>query len=99
MSLFCIIGFNDKDTTQLREKYGALHIEHLSKLKKDGKLIAAGPLMNSESDKASASGSLLIVDFASKIEAETWFKKDSYYLNGVYESLKVIPYIDAMDIL
>jgi uncharacterized protein YciI len=99
MSLFCIIAFDAPDSAAKREQYLDLHIANLKKLKQAGKLLAAGPLLSSAEKDAKEQGSMLIVDFETQSSAEHWYKNDAYYLAGVYESLQIIPYLDAMPFL
>lgn len=99
MSLFCIIAFDAPDSVTKREQYLDLHIANLKKLKQAGKLLAAGPLLKSVEKDAQEQGSMLIVDFDTQANAEHWYKNDAYYRAGVYSSLQVMPYLDAMPFL
>ncbi len=99
MSLFCIIAFDAADSAIKREQHLDSHIDNLKKLKQAGKLLAAGPLLKSETKDSPEVGSMLLVDFETQQQAEEWYKKDAYYLAGVYASLQVIPYLDAMPYL
>ncbi|MCC2624435.1 MAG: hypothetical protein K0R14_308 [Burkholderiales bacterium] len=99
MSLFCIIAFDGPHSTPKREQHLEAHISNLKKLKQAGKLLAAGPLLKSEDEASPEQGSMLIVDFENQQQAEAWYKNDAYYLAGVYASLQVIPYLDAMPYL
>jgi uncharacterized protein YciI len=96
MSLFCIIGFDEVNTFERREKYKDAHLKYLQSLNREGRLLAAGPLIASQEPNATACGSMFIVDFENQSAAEEWFKNDAYYQAGIYQTLHIKPYIDAM---
>lgn len=99
MSLFCIIGFDIPNSEPKRKPNQEAHCKYLNKLQQAGKLLAAGPLLSSTKENAAECGSMLVVDFESQEAAQNWYNSDPYYLAGVYASLQVIPYFDAMDYL
>ena len=99
MSLFCIIALDAANSDQKRKQHLDAHVANLKQLKQKGKLIAAGPFMQSHEANASECGSMLVVDFDTQKAAEDWYKNDPYSRAGVYQTLEVRPYIDAMSFL
>ncbi len=71
------------------------HVERLQQLKEQGRLMVAGPLPavdNPDPDAAGFTGSLVIAEFGSLEEAQTWANDDPYFAGGVYESVIVKPF-------
>ena len=50
------------------------------------KMLCAGPTLNSEGNP---SGSVLIMDFDSLADAETWAAQDPYAIAGLFESVSI----------
>ncbi|MFT6373267.1 MAG: hypothetical protein ACJAZT_002027 [Gammaproteobacteria bacterium] len=75
------------------------HVERLIDLKNQGRLIIAGPnptIDSSDPGEAGFSGSIIIAEFSSLSEAETWANQDPYVLTGVYDSVNVKPFNKAL---
>lgn len=71
------------------------HLARLEQLKAEGRLLLAGPLPAIDSlDPGSAgfSGSLVVAEFASLIEAQQWADADPYLAAGVYARSTVKPF-------
>jgi len=98
MSLFCIIGHDAAGSAKKRELHLNEHLECLRVLKQEGRLFAAGPLMNSTDNDAVACGSLLIIEFKSLIDARAWFENEVYYRSGVYDTFQIKPYLDIISV-
>ncbi len=96
MPLFCIIGHDAPGATEKRNRLLQAHIQYLSKLKQQNRLMAVGPLFSGKTSESEYSGSMLLVEFDTIEEARAWYEQDDYYLAGVYQTLEVRPYIDAM---
>jgi len=89
----CYLIVQNSDPTKVVVAKGQTYFDQQKKL------FAAGPLMISEKENSPACGSLLIVDFENIETVKQWFFKDPYYMSGVYKTVDVIPYIDAMPFL
>jgi uncharacterized protein YciI len=93
--LYAIIG---EDVTQSLDKRLAArpaHIARLTQLQAEGRLILAGPFPSIDSPDpgpAGFSGSLIVAEFASLVEAQTWANADPYVSAGVYASVAVKPF-------
>ncbi|MBL4940261.1 MAG: YciI family protein [Colwellia sp.] len=71
------------------------HLARLSTLQNEGRLLVAGPCPAIDSDDpgdAGFTGSLIIAEFESLIQAQTWADADPYITAGVYKKVTVKPY-------
>lgn len=96
MSLFCIIAYDANESKKKREQHREAHLSYLRVLKQENRLIAAGPLMDSEGTNSNACGSMLIVEFNNKAAVESWFAKEPFNQASVYKEIQIRPYIDGM---
>ncbi len=83
--MYAILCFDRPDSASLRDAHRAAHQEFL----KAGaeKIVFGGPLKNTP-DGAST-GALIVVNCATRKEAEAFIGEDPFYRNGVYESVAV----------
>lgn len=71
------------------------HLARLEQLKAEGRLLVAGPhpaIDNDNPGAAGFTGSLIIAEFASLADAETWAAQDPYHSAGVYAKVSVKPF-------
>ena len=71
------------------------HIERLTELLNQGRLLVAGPnpaIDSEDPGEAGFSGSLIIAEFDSITAARDWANTDPYFIAGVYASVDVKPY-------
>lgn len=71
------------------------HLERLQQLADNGRLLIAGPhpaIDNENPGDAGFTGSLVVADFESLIEAQAWADVDPYIAAGVYEKVIVKPF-------
>ena len=71
------------------------HIERLNQLKSEGRLVIAGPhpaIDNNDPGEAGFTGSLVIAQFDSLEEAQSWANDDPYMESGAYERVIVKPF-------
>jgi len=71
------------------------HLARLSDLQKEGRLLVAGPcpaIDSNDPGEAGFTGSLIIAQFNSLDQAQTWADADPYIAAGVYEKVTVKPY-------
>ncbi|MDX1490472.1 MAG: YciI family protein [Pseudohongiellaceae bacterium] len=93
--LYAIICKDVPNSLPLRKVNRPAHLERLQTLKDQGRIIIAGPhpaIDNEEPGEAGFTGSLLIVEFDSLEQAQTWADADPYALEGVFESWTVKPF-------
>ena len=98
--MYYVILCKDKaNSLPLRLKGRKAHRERLVKLQNEGRLLIAGPFPSSDSSepgKEGFTGSIIIAEFKSIDDAETWAKKDPYVLTDVYEDVEVKPCIKVL---
>lgn len=71
------------------------HIARLSVLQNQGRLLVAGPCPAIDSENpgdAGFTGSLIIAEFNSLVDAQNWADEDPYIAAGVYKQVVVKPY-------
>jgi uncharacterized protein YciI len=75
------------------------HVKRLKQLVSQGKLILAGPnpaIDSSDPGDAGFTGSIIIAEFESLQAAQEWADQDPYILTGVYASVEVKPFNQAL---
>ncbi|MDX8378769.1 MAG: YciI family protein [Gallionella sp.] len=91
-----LYAFICHDTPNSQEKRLASRPEHLARLQtlqSQGRLTLAGPFPAIEAEDAGTyTGSLIVAEFSSLLEAQTWADADPYLVSGVYESIVVKPF-------
>lgn len=93
--LYAIISEDVADSLDLRKGARPDHLARLQALKDAGRLVLAGPhpLIDSENPgDAGFSGSLVVAEFPSLQDAETWAAADPYVAAGVYQKVTVKPF-------
>ena len=93
--LYAIIAQDVENSLQDRLAARPKHIERLSALQNQGRLILAGPHPSIDSEdpgKTGFSGSLIVAEFESLPEAKAWADADPYVAAGVYASVTVKPF-------
>jgi uncharacterized protein YciI len=92
---YAIISEDVPNSLPLRLKSRPAHIARLETLKGLGKLIMAGPFPAIDSPDpgdAGFTGSLVIAEFPSLVDAQAWADADPYIDAGVYANVIVKPY-------
>ena len=93
--LYSIVGTDHEDSLTNRIQARPAHLERLQALQNQGRLVLAGPnpAIDSEDPGTSGfSGSLIVAEFGSLEEAETWAAEDPYVAAGVYAQVVVKPF-------
>lgn len=95
---YAIISEDVDDSLPLRQANRPAHLARLEALVNEQRVLIAGPHPTSDDESAapSFSGSLVVVDFDSLAEARAWAEQDPYYLNGVYKSVTVKPFVKVL---
>ncbi|MES1982800.1 MAG: YciI family protein [Pseudomonadota bacterium] len=71
------------------------HVARLNALQDAGRLLLAGPfpaIDATEPGAAGFSGSLIVAEFGTLAEAQTWAQADPYLIAGVYAQVTVKPF-------
>jgi uncharacterized protein YciI len=93
--LYAIIASDVENSLQDRLKARPAHLERLNELQDEGRLVLAGPHPSVDSEdpgEAGFSGSLIVAEFDSLDDAQTWAAEDPYQHAGVYETVMVKPF-------
>ena len=93
--LYSIVGIDVSNSLAARLAARPEHVSRLVALKDQGRLVLAGPnpAIDSENPgEAGFSGSIIIAEFKSLKDAQTWADQDPYILSGVYQSVDVKPF-------
>lgn len=92
---YAIISEDHPASLPLRLQARPAHIERLSALQAEGRLLLAGPHPAIDSDDpgpAGFSGSLVVAQFESLADAQAWADADPYVAAGVYAHVTVKPF-------
>lgn len=95
MPLYVIIGSDKADSLADRLAARPAHLARMEILKEAGRLILAGPFPAIDSvdpGPAGFTGSLIVAEFASLTDAQTWAEADPYVINGIFTDVKVKPF-------
>jgi len=93
--LYAIISEDVSDSLEKRKSARPDHLARLEQLKAEGRLILAGPhpaIDSNDPGEAGFSGSLVVAEFASLGEAQSWADADPYIDAGVYQRVTVKPF-------
>ena len=96
---YVILCKDRPNSLSLRLEGRKAHRERLVKLQNEGRLLVAGPFPSSDSSEPGEegfTGSMIVAEFKSIDDAETWAKKDPYVLMDVYEDVEVKPFINVL---
>ncbi|MBF0195177.1 MAG: YciI family protein [Magnetococcales bacterium] len=87
---FAIISQDIENSLPLRKTARPAHIKRLETLRDENRLLIAGPFPDPDSD--GFTGSLVVAEFDSLKDAQTWADADPYMSAGVYANVMVKPY-------
>lgn len=93
--LYAIIAQDVNNSLQARLVARPKHLARLTALQDQGRLILAGPhpaIDSEEPGDAGFSGSLVVAEFDSLEDAQTWADTDPYVAAGVYAKVTVKPF-------
>ena len=92
---YALMGEDVPGTLEKRLAARAEHLTRLQKLKEEGRLLLAGPFPAVDSNDpgpAGFTGSLIVAEFASLADAQTFADNDPYVAAGVYARVVVKPF-------
>ena len=93
--LYAIISEDVENSLPHRKEARPAHLARLEQLKAEGRLILAGPhpaIDAADPGENGFTGSLVVAEFASLAEAQSWADADPYVAAGVYASVSVKPF-------
>lgn len=92
---YAIISEDVENSLEKRLSVRTDHLARLNVLKEEGRLLLAGPhpcIDSEDPGQAGFSGSLVVAEFDSLIQAQQWADNDPYCSAGVYDKLTVKPF-------
>jgi len=93
--LYVIFSQDVENSLPLRIKSRPAHIARLQELNEQGRLFVAGPnpaIDSEDPSDAGFTGSTVIAEFDSLVDAQAWADADPYIEAGVYASVIVKPF-------
>jgi len=93
--LYTIIGQDIPDSLEKRMAVRPAHLARLQLLQSQGRLLLAGPFPAVDAENpgtAGFTGSLVVAEFTSLTEAQSWADADPYRITGVYNKVDVHPF-------
>jgi len=93
--LYAIISEDHPGSLKLRLAARPAHLERLQSLQAEGRLLLAGPhpaIDSADPGEAGFTGSLVVAEFPSLDDAQTWADADPYMAAGVYAQVTVKPF-------
>jgi len=92
---YAILGEDAPDSLKQRLAARPAHLARLTELQQNGRLLLAGPFPAIDSNDpgpAGFTGSLIVAEFPSLLEARAWADADPYVAAGVYARVSVKPF-------
>jgi uncharacterized protein YciI len=86
--LITAYDFRDDDALNRRMKAREQHLTLMAQLKKEGKMLYGAAILNAQEQMV---GSILIGEFATRIELDEWLKIEPYVTEKVWDSLEIKP--------
>ncbi len=93
--LYAIMSEDIANSLSLRLQARPAHIARLHALQAEGRLALAGPhpaIDNDDPGERGFTGSLIVAEFSSLSDAQTWADADPYIEAGVYSAVTVKPF-------
>ena len=88
-----------EDSLEKRRSVRPAHLKRLETLKKKGRLLLAGQLLNEDNENpvvGGVKGSLIIAQFDHLNEAKEWAAADPYVTADVYARVTICPFKEAL---
>lgn len=92
---YAIVGQDVANSLQKRLASRPAHVARLQALQAQGRLLLAGPFPAVDAEDPGAAGftgSLILAEFSSLSEAQSWADADPYLAGGVYSDVSVRPF-------
>ena len=93
--LYAIIATDVAHSLEARLAARPAHLERLQQLKAEGRIVLAGPhpaIDSNDPGAAGFTGSLVVAEFESLIDAQAWAAADPFVAAGVYANVSVKPF-------
>lgn len=92
---YAIIGTDNANSLEARKSARPAHLARLQQLQDEGRMLLAGPFPAIDAEDpgpAGFSGSLIVAEFPSLVDAQAWAGADPYLAAGVYRDTTVKPF-------
>jgi uncharacterized protein YciI len=92
---YAIIGTDNSGSLEARKSARSAHLARLQALQDEGRMLLAGPFPAIDAEDPGAagfSGSLIVAEFDSLEDAQSWAQADPYVDAGVYSATSVKPF-------
>lgn len=92
---YAIICEDVADSLPKRMSVRPAHLQRLEALKREGRLLLAGPFPSIDAEdpgQAGFTGTLIVAEFKSLAEAKAWSDADPYTGAGVFKQVTVKPF-------
>jgi len=99
--LYAIIATDVENSLEKRLSVRPAHLERLTALQGEGRLVLAGPhpaVDSNDPGPAGFSGSLIVAEFESLSAAQAWAKADPFVEAGVYADVVVKPFKQVLPV-
>jgi hypothetical protein len=93
--LYALVGQDVPDSLDKRLAARPAHLERLQALQQQGRLLLAGPfpaIDGNDPGAAGFTGSLIVAEFDTLADAQSWADADPYLAAGVYAAFSVKPF-------
>ena len=93
--LYAIVATDVANSLEARMAARPAHLERLQQLKAEGRIVLAGPhpaIDSNDPGAAGFTGSLVVAEFESLIDAQAWAAADPFVAAGVYANVSVKPF-------
>lgn len=98
--MYYIIYAEDKaDSWEQRKAARPAHLARMQPLVEQGKVLMAGPCPKEDTtdfSQCGVSGSVIVAEFDSLVQAQAWADEDPYVQAGVYAKVTVKPFIKVL---
>lgn len=95
-NFYAFVCADSENSSEKRELAREAHVARLNKLKQEGRLLLAGPLLNTEHHEI-PKGGLIIAQFNSLEEAQAWLKDEPYLKVNAYQDVTIFAYKDVFN--
>lgn len=96
---YSIVGDDAPNQLEKRRAARPAHLARLRNLQEQGRLLVAGPnpaIDSPDPGSCGFTGSLIIAEFPSLEDAQSWANEDPYKQLGVYTTVTVKPFLKAL---
>ena len=90
MPTFVMIARDVPDSVALRDKFREQHVDRVTKLHEQGRIVLAGPIKSD--DEATSIGAMIAFKADNLEEAKAFVAADPYVTGGVFQTVTVQPF-------